>query len=230
MSPASVLEFLLTDNLSKNVPAFNVPPATKYVVAALFIVHLMTEVTTPDTLEWVYQNFSFRPALVSAILDNPTLPGLFHIFLTLNTHMFLHHDWMHMILNAGMLLAFGSMVERRFGATRFLILFFLSGWLGAFAEYLIADPNLDIVLYGASGGVFGAMGATSILMLPRYRFRGVLVFIGVLLGVNLIIGATPLGTMLVGPGAGIAWAAHCGGFVAGMILAFVYLQKPAATT
>jgi rhomboid family protein len=133
-----------------------------------------------------------------------------------------------MIINAGMLLAFGSMVERRFGSIRFLVLYFLSGWFGAMAEYLIAEPGLDIFLYGASGGVFGAMGATAIVLLPRYKWRGVLIFVAVLLGINLIIGATALGTLLVGPGAGIAWAAHCGGFAAGMALASIYsrLDRP----
>lgn len=208
------------------VPVFNVPPATKYVVAALFIVHLLVEVTTPDTLNWVYQNFSFRPAIISAILDSPSLKGVIYILMTLNTHMFLHHDWMHMILNAGMLLAFGSMVERHFGAIKFLILFFVSGWIGAFGEFLIAEPNVDITLYGASGGVFGAMGGTAILMLPRYGFKGILAFIGGLLGINLIIGATPLGTALVGDGAGIAWVAHCAGFAGGMLVTFIYMALP----
>lgn len=219
----------MTENKPQNVPVFNVPTATKYIVAAIFIVHLLTEVTTPDTLNWVYNNFSFRPAVVTSILESPTGPGLFHIFVILNSHMFLHHDWMHMILNAGMLLAFGSMTERRFGAMKFLILFFLSGWVGAFAEYLIADPNVDVYLYGASGGVFGTMGATAIILLPRFRLKGVLAFVGALLGINLLIGATPLGTLLVGDGAGIAWAAHCGGFAAGMVLALFYMRMSVAT-
>ncbi|PHQ70866.1 MAG: hypothetical protein COB93_04465 [Sneathiella sp.] len=216
----------MTENAQNRQPVFNVPPATKYVVAAILIVHLLTEVTTPETLAWVYQNFSFRPAVIAAIFDNPTLPGLFHIFVTLNSHMFLHHDWMHMVLNVGMLLAFGSMTERRFGAVKFLILYFLSGWIGAFAEYLIADPNMGIYLYGASGGVFGTMGATAIIMLPRYHLRGMFAFVGTLLGINLLIGATPLGTLLVGEGAGIAWAAHCAGFAAGILMAFLYTQIP----
>jgi rhomboid family protein len=214
----------LTDNSGSREPVFNVPPATKYMVAAIFIVHLLMMVTTPETENWVLVNFSFRPAIVTAILDNPTIPNLVHLFVTLNSHMFLHHDWAHMILNAGMLLAFGSMVERRFGAVKFLVLYFLSGWFGALAEYLIAEPGLDIFLYGASGGVFGAMGATAIVLLPRYKLRGVLIFTAVMIGINLLIGATALGTLLVGPGAGIAWAAHCGGYFIGMFLALLFTK------
>ncbi|MEH6526188.1 MAG: rhomboid family intramembrane serine protease [Sneathiella sp.] len=214
----------MTQHSNSDDPMFNVPPATMYMVAAIFIVHLLMMVTTQATENWVLLNFSFRPAVVTAILDNPTVPNLFHLFVTLNSHMFLHHDWAHMVINAGMLLAFGTMVERHFGPTRFLVLYFLSGWSGAIAEYLIAEPGLDIFLYGASGGVFGAMGATAIVLLPRYKWRGVLIFVAVLMGINLLVGATDLGTLLVGPGAGIAWAAHCGGFAAGMLLAFLYTR------
>ena len=112
----------MTENTGSGEPVFNVPPVTKYMVAAIFIVHLLMLVTTPETENWVLGNFSFRPAVITAILDNPTVPNLVHLFVTLNSHMFFHHAWTHMILNAGMLLAFGSMVERHFGAAKFLVL------------------------------------------------------------------------------------------------------------
>ena len=212
----------MTEESQDRVPAFNVPPATLYLVASIIGVHILLTVTTAETLTWVYDNFSFRPAIITAILDQPTARGLFHIFVTLNSHMFLHYDWGHMVLNAGMLLAFGSMVERRFGALRFLVLYFLSGWFSAIAEYFLAAPDVDISLYGASGAVFGAMGATMLILLPRYGLRGVVIMIAVLLGLNLLIGATPLGTLLVGPGAEIAWVAHVAGFASGLIIAFIY--------
>ncbi|MCC3303217.1 rhomboid family intramembrane serine protease [Sneathiella sp. HT1-7] len=215
----------MTNEYQGREPVFNVPPATMYMVAAIIGVHLLLTITTPETLNWVYSNFSFRPAIVSVLLEQRSLSGFLHIFITLNSHMFLHNDWSHMVLNAGMLLAFGTMTERRFGAIRFLILYFLSGWFGAFVEYLIAEPNVNITLYGASGAVFGAMGATMIVLLPRYRLRGVVTLIAVLLGINLVIGATPLGTLLVGPGVGIAWVAHLVGFAVGLVIAVIYSRK-----
>lgn len=200
-----------------------------YLVAAIIGVHLLMTVTAPETLNWVYSNFSFRPAIVSSILDHPSLGGYLHIFMTLNSHMFLHHDWSHMVLNAGMLLAFGTMTERRFGSIRFLILYFLAGWFGAFVEYLTEAPNVDVTLYGASGAVFGAMGATMIVLLPRYGLRGVVTLVAVLLGINLVIGATPLGALLVGPGADIAWIAHLAGFAVGLLLALFYTARRASS-
>ncbi|MCF8467090.1 MAG: rhomboid family intramembrane serine protease [Sneathiella sp.] len=215
----------MRENSQNREPVFNVPPVTVYLVAAIFIVHLLLTVTTQDTFDWFYQNFSFHPAVVAAVLHDPSLPGLVQLFVTLNSHLFLHNDWTHMILNAGMLLAFGSMVERRFGAARYLILYFLSGWIGAFTEFAISDPDAGITLYGASAAVFGAMGATAIILLPRFRLQGVLTFIAVLLGINLVIGATPLGELLAGPGVEIAWVAHVGGFAAGLLLALLYSWK-----
>lgn len=205
------------------VPAFNVPPATLYLVAAILGLHILLSVTTDETLNWVYGYFSFRPALISAILETPTPEGLLHIPLTLSTHLFLHHDWTHMALNAGILLAVGSLTERRFGALRFLILYFLSGWAGAWVEYLIAPPYENMILYGASAAVFGAMGTAMIVLVPRHGARAVLIMVAVLLGINLVIGATPLGTLFAGGDADIAWVAHMAGFVAGMAIALLYI-------
>ena len=64
-----------------------------------------------------------------------------------------------------------------------------------------------------------------IVLLPRYRLRGVVTLIAVLLGINLVIGATPLGTLLVGPGVGIAWVAHLVGFAVGLVIAVIYSRK-----
>lgn len=205
------------------VPAFNVPPATLYLVAAIIGIHILLSVTTDETLNWVYGYFSFRPAVVSAIIAAPTLDGLLHILLTLCSHLFLHHDWTHMALNAGMLLAFGSLTERRFGMIRLLILYFLAGWSGASFEYLISPPFENVILYGASAAVFGTMGAAMIVLLPRYGLRGIAIMVAVLLGINLVIGATPLGTLFAGAGAEIAWVAHVAGFAVGMILALFYI-------
>lgn len=205
------------------VPAFNVPPATLYLVVAILGLHILLSVTTDATLNWAYGYFAFRPAIVAAILDAPSIEGALHILLTLCSHLFLHHDWTHMALNAGMLLAFGSLSERRFGALRFLILYFLAGWAGAWIEYLIAPPFENVILYGASAAVFGAMGAAMIVLAPRYGVRGVVIMIAVLLGLNIVIGATPLGALFAGAGAEIAWVAHMAGFAVGVIVALLYL-------
>nr|WP_277346039.1 rhomboid family intramembrane serine protease [Sneathiella chinensis] len=144
----------------------------------------------------------------------------------MNTHMILHHDFMHMLVNAFMLLAFGSMVERTFGPVRFVIVFLVAGWVGAILEALVSMPVTEpSLLYGASGGVFGTMGVTTLLMLPKFGLRGVVSFAAVLMGVNLVIGLTPLGALLAGEGATISWAAHVGGYVTGLLFAIWFLSR-----
>lgn len=204
-----------------NEPAFNAPPATMYLVASLIAAHILLTVASADTVQWVYSALAFHVGEFKAVADQPTGLGIASIVFSLFGHLFLHHDFMHLLINAFMLLAFGTMVERAYGIFRFLLMFFVCGWVGALSEYVVSSSNLDVVLYGASGSVFGMMGITAWLMLPKFGVRKVLAFAGVMMGLNLVIGLTPLGGMLAGEGATVSWAAHLGGFVAGAILPLV---------
>ncbi|MEH6405600.1 MAG: rhomboid family intramembrane serine protease [Sneathiella sp.] len=202
-------------------PAFNAPPATLYAVASLIVIHILLIVTSADTLNWVFQSFAFHIGQFSAALDNPSLAGAVAVFFQLNSHLFLHHDFMHLLMNASMLLAFGSAVERSYGKVGFFILFFVGGWAGALFEYGLGSSDASSILYGASGAVFGMMGATTRILLPRFGLSKVLAFAGVMMALNLIIGLTPIGNLLTGGDATISWAAHLGGFIVGVVLAFV---------
>ena len=197
---------------------FNAPPLTKYVVVALIAVHILLLVTSEQTIVWVMTNFAFNIERVRDALNSLNGHGVGYLVTTLTTHMFLHHDFMHLVLNAFMLLAFGAMVERYYGASAFVIIFLLAGWSGALAEYLTTPMDAGGFLYGASGAVFGMMGATLRLLYPRFGLQKTVLFASVLMGVNLLIGLSPLGSMLAGDGATISWAAHAGGFIAGFIL------------
>lgn len=210
-----------------NPPIFNIPPLTKIIVIVLIAVHVSLLLFDDKIVGAIYGNLAFRPLFFMEALREGQLQPLAQEFLSLTSHMLLHFDWLHLMMNAGMLMAFGSLVERSLGGWKFAALFLLSGWAGAIAELVISDIGTDPYMYGASAGVFGLMGAAAILLLPRMGMKGVASFVGVLLGINLLIGATPLGTLLVGPSASIAWAAHCGGFLAGFVLCLVMRPKTA---
>ena len=199
-------------------PAFNVPPATLYTAASLIIVHILLTVAADDTVRWAYQSLAFSTDRFTAFLNGIGDVGFGTVFLTLCGHLFLHNDFMHLLINAFMLLAFGALVERARGMVVFLLLFFVCGWIGALGEYLVTDPEGGSYLYGASGAVFGMMGASTWLMLPRFGPRKILAFVGVMMGLNLVIGLTPLGLLLTGGEASISWAAHLAGFIAGILL------------
>lgn len=143
--------------------------------------------------------------------------------LTPLTSMFLHGSWMHLLGNAWFLWIFGNNVEDSMGRGRFLIFYVACGLLAAVAQVL-TDPSSAVPMVGASGAISGVMGAYLVLY-PRVRvnmffppfFIWTMPAFLVLLwwvGLQAISGALHMG----GEGGGVAFAAHVGGFVAGLVL------------
>lgn len=183
--------------------------------------------------------FGLTPA---AILGNYQLPphlALIPPELTLFTSMFIHADIMHFAGNMLFLWTFGSSLEEATGHIRFVILFLLCG-LGAGIGQALVDPSSTIPMVGASGAISGVMGAyllvypfsrVRVMILVGFRFPVInvpaLVVIGLwialqiweMLAANAAIAA---GTADEG---GVAWTAHVGGFVTGMLLIMV-LRRP----
>ena len=143
------------------------------------------------------------------------------------TSMFLHGSWMHLIGNMWFLWVFGDNIEDSMGRVRFAIFYLLCGIAAALAQVSL-NPSSGIPMVGASGAISGVMGAYLILY-PRVR-----VFCLLILGFFITSIALPAWTMLlywaaiqffsglVGLAAqdsgGVAFAAHVGGFLAGVIL------------
>jgi membrane associated rhomboid family serine protease len=140
--------------------------------------------------------------------------------------MFLHGSWMHLIGNMWFLWIFGNNVEDAMGRLRFVI-FYLACGLGAALLQVIANPNSNIPMVGASGAISGIMGAYLILY-PHVR-----VFAFVPLGIIMTSIALPAWAMLIywmllqllggfasigATGGGVAFWAHVGGFVVGVVL------------
>jgi len=138
------------------------------------------------------------------------------------TSMFLHADWTHAGMNAVGALAFGTPVARLMrgagGAAFFLAFYMACGVLSALGYVLLNPAGADPVV-GASGAVFGLIGASTRLMgrgrvLPLLD-RRVLSMAAVWMGLNLVIGL--IGLSAVGLGARIAWEAHAAGFLVGIL-------------
>jgi hypothetical protein len=166
------------------------------------------------------------------------------------TYSVLHADWMHFGLNAIWFAAFGAPVARRFGAARFIALFVVTALAGTLSHWLFHAYDATPMI-GASAAVSGAMGAAlrfvfqpgaplglALALRPdeplAYRLRAlplrhvmrdqrVLTFIIFWFLSNLIfgVGAQPLGLS----DGGIAWQAHVGGFLAGLLLFSVFDPK-----
>lgn len=158
------------------------------------------------------------------------LPGLqptpISVYVTLFTAMFMHGGWAHLLGNMLYLWIFGDNIEDRLGHGRYLLFYLLAGLLASlahvFASVLISD-NLQIPSLGASGAIAGVLGGYLVLF-PKRRIT-VLVFrvvtqVNAFIAVGLwfvlqLVGG--LGT-LSGSSDGVAYAAHIGGFIAGVIL------------
>lgn len=141
------------------------------------------------------------------------------------THQFLHGSWFHIWGNLWYLGIYGNNVEDRLGPTRFIIFYLLCGIIAAAAQLLV-DPGSRVPMVGASGAIAGVMGAYLVLF-PQVRVE---MFVGLRL-VTLPAWVALAGwfvwqfflslpTEISGRqlGGGVAYQAHAGGFVAGLIL------------
>lgn len=150
--------------------------------------------------------------------------------ITLFTHMFLHADLFHLLGNMLFLWIFGRAVESVLGGKRFAALYFLSG-LSAIFVHSIINLNSIVPLVGASGAISGVLGAY-LLLFPRSRVR---VYFGFFLSGEmpavfyaLLWFALQLyfGIATLQQDAGIAFFAHIGGFIAGLVLLPMLRPRP----
>lgn len=144
---------------------------------------------------------------------------------TLFTSMFLHGGWAHLLGNMLYLWVFGDNLEDRMGAVRFIIFYVMTGLVATGAQIAI-DPQSSIPTIGASGAIAGVLGGY-LLLFPRARittivFRFItevpaMIVLGFWFVYQFFFGIASLSTMDMQVG-GVAFFAHIGGFVAGMIL------------
>jgi membrane associated rhomboid family serine protease len=163
----------------------------------------------------------------------PARVVLGHHWITLFTSMFLHGSWLHIIGNMIYLWAFGPGMEDRMGRGRYLLFYFIGGFVAMFVQ-VVADPHSRIPTLGASGAIAAVMGAF-IVTYPRDRIRSVLIiliFVSIaripavlLIGFWFLIQLVDAGAVTnVGTG-GVAYLAHVGGFIFGVVTARIF-ERP----
>jgi membrane associated rhomboid family serine protease len=149
------------------------------------------------------------------------------------THMFLHGSWMHLLGNMWFLWLFGNNVEDSMGHLRFLAFYLLCG-LAAAAAQILTNPSSPIPMVGASGAISGVMGAYLVLY-PRVRVYTLVplgffitsmalpawVMLGYWFLIQFVSGLVDVG----GEGGGVAFWAHVGGFVAGLVLVKLFARS-----
>ena len=237
----------------KREPLFNIPPVIITLLVVLALVHAVrTLLLSDDQNIEVLLEFAFNPARYDAsVVPGGALPGGFGAEVwTFVTYSLLHADWMHFGVNSIWLLPFGSALARRFGALRFLAFFAVTAAAGA-AMHLATNAGSPFPVIGASASISGMMAAAMRFAFqrggPLNMMRGaeeqdyhvpaipllgvlsdarVLIFLGVWFAINILFGVGSL--PITGSENPVAWQAHIGGFLAGLLL-FSWFDIPEKT-
>lgn len=234
-------------------PIFNVPgivAALSLLLIGVHAVRTMVLSTAADLDLLTY--LAFIPARYDGLSVALGLPdGLGPKVWTFVTYALLHANWMHLLVNLVWLLAFGTPVARRFGNWRFAIFCAVTAAAGALA-HLVTHPDGLQPLVGASAAISGTMAAAVRFafgpggalspggrsmyadhqpagsLFENFRDGRVLIFVGAWFALNLLFG---LGVSLPGTdGAEVAWQAHVGGFLAGLLLFALFDPVPRQRT
>jgi membrane associated rhomboid family serine protease len=154
--------------------------------------------------------------------DPSERPGYPHknVYLAILYSMFLHGSLLHIGGNMLFLWIFGNNIEDILGPFAYLAFYLVAGFIAAFA-HIAAQPNSTVPIVGASGAIAGVMGAYMVVF-PNVRIKSLL-FIGFFVLIRDIPAKWLLGFWFVlqfftAPGSGVAWVAHVGGFVFGLII------------
>lgn len=200
------------------------PVVTVALIGACVLVFLWQVSAPAPRQQAVIYAFGVIPAVLFGLRELPPELALIPPPLTVLTSMFMHGGWMHLLGNMLYLWIFGNNVEDAMGHARFVVFYLLCGLAAVLAQAL-PSPESTLPMVGASGAISGVLGAY-LLLYPHAR-----VVVGIPLGFYLHTMVLKAGWVLgiwfalqlvsslsAGEGPGVAFRAHLGGFVAGMLL------------
>lgn len=224
-------------------------PWVNYFLIAINLVVFAYEVLLPrGANQFLTCQFGFIPVRLAALIEPVGVvrgpcplflgrPTLLAAILPILTSMFLHGSWFHVLGNMWFLRIFGDNVEDHLGHFSYLIMYLLSG-IGAGLLHFIFNMGSPIPSVGASGAIAGVMGAYFVLY-PRARVLTLVPFLfiwfmwlpaWVMLGywfvIELLSGAATAVAATSQTTGGIAFWAHVGGFIAGIVLIKLFPSRP----
>ena len=210
--------------LRDNIPSYRTPVVTVGLIAANILVYVNQLMLPSQATVGFIHLYGLIPLEISS--GDLLVPHPVPLYATVFTSMFVHGGLFHLGGNMLYLWIFGDNVEDRMGRLKFLVFYLLSG-LGAAAAQIWADPASKIPMIGASGAISGVLGAY-LFLFPRarvltliplglfYRIMEIpaVVVLGFWIIVQILNGVMTLGAQV----GGVAWLAHVGGFVAGLVM------------
>ncbi len=221
-------------------PIINAPGVVTALIGIFIVVQLARSLLSPAMDERMVLALAFIPLrYVASPAELAGIPGGEGASVwSFVTYALVHGGWLHLAVNSMWMLAFGSVLARRLGTWRFLVFSAIAAAFGAGAHLFVywGQPS---ILVGASGAISGQMaGAVRLIfalplglrsigsldparvrplsLVETFTNRGALVFLGIWLGLALVTGW--LNVNPSGGGATIAWEAHLGGFISGLLL------------
>jgi membrane associated rhomboid family serine protease len=201
-------------------------PVVVYGILAANILVYLYEISLGQALNDFVRQFGVTPYYLFH-------PSGIETYLTIFTSMFIHsNSIMHILGNMLFLWIFADNVEDRMGHVKFLLFYFVCGTAAALLQSVI-DPGSKIPMIGASGAISGVLGAY-ILLFPKARVLALIplgfflrisylpsfIFLGIWFLFQFLFGVSSVGTQ-----GGVAYFAHIGGFIAGLILALPFRRR-----
>ena len=205
-------------------PTRNFPGLTIAIMSANILIYLWSLSVLPAELDMVYYEFGMIPIDVtrSPLRGTPTIISA----------MFLHGGFLHLAGNMLYLWIFGNNIEDVLGKFRFILFYFVCGAIAAFC-HVATNVGSNIPMIGASGAIAGILGGYMVLF-PQAKVK-TLIFLGFFITVVRIPAMVLLliwmglqvfnSISMSAEGGGVAWFAHIGGFVAGMVLILPFKNK-----
>ncbi len=221
--------------LRDDQPRFSTPYVTYFLIGLNSAVFLFESALTPDSFKILLYQFGMVPANITGYLSGAGRLGLVAVLLPALTSMFLHGSWMHVIGNMWFLWIFGDNIEDHLGHFKYLVFYLASGLVAAFAQLLLS-PHSRVPTVGASGAIAGVLGAYFVLY-PKARvliwfpifflfYLPAWVMLGYWFLMQFVSGAATSMASYSDTRGGVAFWAHVGGFVAGIVLIKLVPQRP----
>ena len=212
--------------LKDDNPTSGRPIVTYFLIGLCVVVFVMQISSQSYKTGQLFYSYGLIPSVLMGHnqlpMDLYAVPAIVTIF----SSMFMHGGFMHIIGNMLYMWIFADNIEDDLGPTKFIIFYLLSG-IGAAMTQVLIDTHSQVPMIGASGAIGGVLGAylinhpkARVLVLIPFGFFSQLIKIKALyvLGFWFIL-------QFISQGGGVAYAAHIGGFVSGMILILFFNKK-----
>jgi membrane associated rhomboid family serine protease len=222
--------------IQDSVPSRSVPVVTRALILINVVVFFFELSLSRESIIQLFYLFGVVPARFTDPEWAASIGFPIGSYWSLLTHQFLHGGWLHIVANMWTLWIFGDNVEDRMGPLRFIIFYLVCGVLAALTQVLVT-PDATIPSVGASGAIAGVLGAyllffptarlivlIPILFFPFFFELPAVIFLVLWFFIQLFSGTAMLASpQQVG---GIAFWAHIGGFMAGVLLCRFFVRRP----